>query len=142
LLRLPDAPVRQTLVHAAVYFGATECLKLITKMLKPLDLDEPDEEGRTALHYAVELGFGSQNPSFLLCVVILVEAGVNVNCRDVNGDTIFHNILQMDLVLGRNPTTFFVTCLKNLLNQKNVHLNATNVNGVAVLDIKKSFTSE
>lgn len=141
VLRPVDAPDGKTIVHAAVENGAKECLKfLIIKMSSELELDEPDQDGRTPLHYAVELGYLVVNPDILECMELLLSHGAYVNARDKFGDTALHNVAQMSISDPRNNSDCFLHYVDLLLSQRDIDLFAKNGNNQKPLDIKKHFS--
>ena len=56
----------------------------ITRFILPLDVNQPDEYGKTALHSAV-IG------NYLECVNLLLSNGANVQTSDETGETPIHS---------------------------------------------------
>ena len=85
--------------------------------------NEKNDYGNTALHYAVTLNDDSE---VVEIVYILLNAGVNKNTRNAEGDTVLHNAAW-------HSTPEVVEILLNA----GVNKNAKNQYGKTALDIAK-----
>jgi len=90
-------------VHSAASMGDVDALKELIEA--GADLDDKDEEGRSALHFAC--GYGE-----VKCAEALLEAGANVDATDKNNNTALHysagygrkDIVQLLIDSGANCT--------------------------------------
>ncbi|MBY0353930.1 ankyrin repeat domain-containing protein [Candidatus Babeliales bacterium] len=72
---------RWSLLQRSLYLKNSSMLKFLLK--KGVDVNEPDAQGRTALHYAASLGF-------VVGVELLCAHGATVWCQDNKGYTPLH----------------------------------------------------
>ncbi|GIL43221.1 hypothetical protein Vafri_1023 [Volvox africanus] len=75
-----DGAIEET-VHAAASAGDVDLLKKL--VAEGANVDEADEEGRTALHFAA--GYGE-----IECVKVLIEAKAKLDAVDTNQNTALH----------------------------------------------------
>lgn len=138
-----NGPIKKTIFHGAVEYGASKCLRyLISKAnARTSMLDDPDVEGRTPLHYAIEYGYYvSDQHSHLDCTKILLEKGAYVNARDKYGDTALHNIFQMKISKPSRRFSRFQPFLQVLLSQPTIDVKAKNKLDQTPLDLKLHFS--
>ena len=69
-------------LHSCASNGDAEGIKALAKE-EGVNMDEADNEGRTALHFAC--GYGEKE-----CTEALLDGGANVNATDKNNNTALH----------------------------------------------------
>jgi len=77
-----DEEEEEVNLHSAASDGNADQLRELLKE-EGVQVDAEDEEGRTALHFAV--GYGE-----IECSKLLIDAGANVNLKDANQNTPLH----------------------------------------------------
>ena len=75
-------PKEEFSLHFAVSEGNLSAVKTLCK-LTPSIINEKDEQGQTALHYAAKKGFDK-------AVTFLIKMGVDINAQDKFGQTALH----------------------------------------------------
>ena len=70
-----------TSLHKFASWNKTDYLDLLIPKLTPVELEAKCPEGKTALHYAVEM-------ASVAAVKALVNAGVNIDATDGKGHTV------------------------------------------------------
>jgi hypothetical protein len=78
---VPEAGEENTIIEAASAGSVDRLKELIAEGAQ--GIDDRDEEGRTALHFAS--GYGE-----VACMTILLDAGADINGKDENGNTALH----------------------------------------------------
>lgn len=134
---------RKSIFHAAVEYGAVNCLRYLVKICNTTDdIHLPDLTGRTPLHYAVECGYVSQHHSHLQCLEILIQNKAYVNARDKYGDTALHNICQMSIAQPMKNPSCYLAFVDVLLMHPNIDLHARNNNDQKLNSYKSQLLEE
>jgi ankyrin repeat protein len=79
----------QTPLHRAIYYGQLECAEAILSA-GDCNVDAKDDQSKTALHYAAELGWKE-------AVSLLLSYGANPNINDKSGKSALHILFSTAL---------------------------------------------
>lgn len=135
VMQCTDAPRNQTLFHLAVEKSAINCLKVaLCKLTSILDLDRPDIDGRTPLHYAVRSSLCNQSSISVQIVILLLRHGAYINSRDELGNSPLHDIAEGCAGLDWKLSDQFLALSKRILQHKDVDRNARNSCSYSVLE--------
>ena len=143
-------PVKKTIIHSAIEYQAYNCfLFLLGKCASNNHLNQPDSEGKSPLHYAVEI---YQNESLLLpcmrklrlsvypeahnepiyfsyapqIIKVLLGCGAFVNQRNSQGDSPLHCLTKQCIDKTPLLTHSLLQGLEALLSDETIHVDANN----------------
>ena len=105
-------------------------------------LDEPDAEGKTPLHFAVELGSQGTSSVYAQFTRMLLDVGAYVNVRDKCGKTPAHYLMEKCGSVETSELDSFFQTLKVVLSNKDYDRNAKTFSNYSAVELlKESVTS-
>lgn len=104
----------QTLLHFTVKKKAFRCFKFLVQIYSgcPDVIDKPDMNGTTALHIAVINSCTCKCNISLNIMKVLIEVGANLNCRNLNGDSPLHAIVESVDKIKETDMELYLKCLE------------------------------
>ena len=129
-----DSTYCGNIFHAAVQEGAPNCLRFLLSKASDEQINRPDKNGLTALHYTCLESSTSEKIANLSCLKSLVSSRAFVNARDNSGNTCLH-ILAKRLIEDKENGNDIVLCAETLLRSRYINPNSKNCLQMSPKDI-------
>ena len=130
----------KTLIHAAVEYKSINCLALICRKSSIEEINFPDGEGKTALHYAISQAAGENSLTNINIMHVLCSAGASLLRRDIHGNTVLHSLVKLfisDFITEK--VLFKLLEILILYGHMTELSSAINFSGVSALDLLRQY---
>ncbi|KAF2357318.1 Ankyrin repeat-containing domain, partial [Trinorchestia longiramus] len=140
VFNVPESLGHQTIFHLAVRKSAADCLQyLLRNTTDLLKVNQPDENGTTPLHLAVQIVAERLTTSSVACLKLLLLHGAHVNARNNNGDSALHILVsKIDDIACQNQDDV-LTCLECLLKMRSINTYARNNYGQTPQELLQDY---